>query len=361
MHQELRVRTICELTCHEQYYLQPTIVSVFDASGCISSKNVLPATSANFGRAYDESPDHVVITCFHIDCLETTKSSTFSSMWHVHALSTVIESTILSVYPQCNSHIRALLNKVVQPRAGNPANRSITIMWTRTGPMTRQGWWSPNHFVLCVPTILQSQHQAFSTQACSPKTSSSHSSHSNPKAHSSHSNPKAYSSHSNPKAHSSHSNPKAHSSHSNPKAHSSHNTKKVLLPQVSPKVPLPQVSPKAPSPQVSPKAPSPQVSPKAPLPQVSPKAPSPQVSPKAPSPQVSPKAPSPQVSPKAPSPQVSPKAPSPQVSPKAPLPQVSPKAPSPQEKNDRMLVLYIEMKWGTCYVSIAVKLMDHWN
>lgn len=89
----MRVCTLCELVCNEQHYLQPSIVSLLDASGYIQSKYALPATSESFEKAQVDHPDTEVATaCFMIDCVETTKLGTYSNMWHIHALSSVLHA-----------------------------------------------------------------------------------------------------------------------------------------------------------------------------------------------------------------------------------------------------------------------------
>ena len=42
MHTELRVRTVCELSLNEEFYLQPHTVSLLDPDGGVVSKNTLP-------------------------------------------------------------------------------------------------------------------------------------------------------------------------------------------------------------------------------------------------------------------------------------------------------------------------------
>ena len=51
MFTEFQVRTVCELTMNEEYYLQP-ITSLCSDTGVVT-KNVLIATSANFHQASD--------------------------------------------------------------------------------------------------------------------------------------------------------------------------------------------------------------------------------------------------------------------------------------------------------------------
>ena len=81
MHEEFRVRTLCELVLHQDYYLQPHIVSHLDATGTISCKNILPATSASFDKASQLSTQlniSLAKCCFQEDC---------SHLWlcgHVH-------------------------------------------------------------------------------------------------------------------------------------------------------------------------------------------------------------------------------------------------------------------------------------
>ena len=94
MHTEFRVRTVCELTLNEEYYLQPSIVSF------CTHKNILLATSGNFHQAAEAScmTDSLRL-CFQLDCCDAAKSDTYSNMWHVHGLSSVLKQPIHSIYP----------------------------------------------------------------------------------------------------------------------------------------------------------------------------------------------------------------------------------------------------------------------
>ena len=94
MHVELRTRTVCELACHEKYYLRPEIV-VFCGGFTEenNSKNAgLHATSATLEKAsYQGVPEgsYRAQETFILDCLETATLSTYCNMWLVYALSTV--------------------------------------------------------------------------------------------------------------------------------------------------------------------------------------------------------------------------------------------------------------------------------
>ena len=97
MHMELRARTICELASHQDYYLQPEIIALLDANGYVNP-NALPAS---YDRALKENPDkELALSCFVLDCIETTLPGTYFIMWHIHAISSVLGSTIRSVYPE---------------------------------------------------------------------------------------------------------------------------------------------------------------------------------------------------------------------------------------------------------------------
>ena len=130
MHTEFRVRTVCELTLNEEYYLQRSIVSF------CASKNVLLATSANFHQAAEAaSMCDSLRLCYQLDCCDAAKSDTYSNMWHVHGLSSVLKQPIHSIYPEANLSHRPLYNKLINPRAqaGQSVRQSIPllIMWTR--------------------------------------------------------------------------------------------------------------------------------------------------------------------------------------------------------------------------------------
>ena len=163
MHTELHVQTVCELVGHEDYYMQPEIISLLDPSGKnVVSANVLPAISGSYDRVMRDSDaaelKEAALNIFRYDCIKTTQIDSYSGTWHIYALSSVLRTRIRSVYPEKNQHtIRQKLNMLVQPRITDAqnVNRCITIMWTRTTPTLTPQSWSPNHFVLCIPKQIQ--------------------------------------------------------------------------------------------------------------------------------------------------------------------------------------------------------------
>lgn len=164
MHTELRVRTVCELVCHEEHYLRPE-VTAFCGGFVDDSKQRgrLHAMSANFDNPrLPPSRSHesrlLEYEIFKLDCIDTTKNGTYCNMWHLYALSSVLRHPIRSIYPDYNHYIRPLLNKEVSSRDGvSPIVqiKSLYIMWTRASPMDGRSWWSPNHFVPCIQTTAE--------------------------------------------------------------------------------------------------------------------------------------------------------------------------------------------------------------
>ena len=78
-------------------------------------------------------------------------------MWHLAALASVSQKTVMSIYPAeqegiaTTSTVRRVLNRLVYPRnvGLSPNSDCIPIMWTAT-VLPTTALWKPNHFVLCV-------------------------------------------------------------------------------------------------------------------------------------------------------------------------------------------------------------------
>ena len=149
MHVELRVRTVCELVLNESHYLRPensSFIGGFVDDGITRSNLAAPrlhVLSAGFTTATSRpipSDSSLAQETFQIECQETTVQNTFCGMWHIHALSTVVQSPICSVYPNHNLYVRPLLHKTVFPRNKDNHNcasdKTMHIMWTRICPMS---------------------------------------------------------------------------------------------------------------------------------------------------------------------------------------------------------------------------------
>ena len=180
LHTEFRVRTLCELVLNEEFYLQPSIVSLLSPDGHEISKNALIGTSANYyeaqNRVHTCMENDAARTIFRLDCLDTAMNGTFSNMWHLHALTSVLKRSVTSIYPEKNSRIRPLLHRVIHPRVLDHTLQLVSvpllILWTSTCIPLHSTTWSPNHFVPCFSKVDQCQNISMSI-ASSPHDHSS--------------------------------------------------------------------------------------------------------------------------------------------------------------------------------------------
>ena len=167
LHVELRARVVCELALNKDFYLTADKVSLYDNSSgdgtCILiSKNILPATSGistcNSSNAHEYAEECLQLVTLNTPCLGTS-----SNMWHLYAMSSILQTPIVSIYPMYNTRIRPAFNKVVRPRVEckSKCNIELFIMWTRmaeptVGPAISSSW-SPDHFVPCIKDACDNQ------------------------------------------------------------------------------------------------------------------------------------------------------------------------------------------------------------
>ena len=179
MHTELRVRTLCELVLNKDFYLQPSVVSLLDPYGHVISKNDMIGTSANYDIALNKVHVHVdkdaARIILDLDCLETSKSCSYSNMWHVHAIASILERPLTSIYPDKNLRIRPMFHKVITPRIHThhlqEVSIPILIMWTTTNTFMHSTPWSPNHFVPCIDVNLRQNKLSTASASVSGITS----------------------------------------------------------------------------------------------------------------------------------------------------------------------------------------------
>ena len=104
------------------FYLQPSIICLLDVPLRGKQSPVLPACSSKF----DEACTHITATehkdiarvTFQLECLSTPQNGSWSSMWHVYAISSVLKRPIISVYPDSNERTRPAFHRNVFPRLG---------------------------------------------------------------------------------------------------------------------------------------------------------------------------------------------------------------------------------------------------
>ena len=134
LHTELRVRTVCEIVLNEQFYLQPSMISILDPDETVLSRNALPATAGSYDNARAILASDPCINMdlatliLHEECLQTTKDGVYSCMWHVHGLASVLKRPIISIYPDFNRRYRALFNRECNPRILERSRTEAQVM-----------------------------------------------------------------------------------------------------------------------------------------------------------------------------------------------------------------------------------------
>ncbi|KAL2789715.1 vertnin [Daubentonia madagascariensis] len=120
---ELRARTVVEMLLHRHYYLQ----------GMIDSKVMLQAVRHSLRS--EESPEMTSLpsatleAIFDADVKATCFPTSFSNVWHLYALASVLQRNIYSIYPMRNLKIRPYFNRVIRPRRCDHVPSTLHIMW----------------------------------------------------------------------------------------------------------------------------------------------------------------------------------------------------------------------------------------
>ncbi|XP_059212400.1 vertnin [Centropristis striata] len=161
---ELQVRTVLEMVLWKRYYL----------SGMIDSKMMLQAV--RFSLCAEESEDMlnlpvtVLEAIFDADVKASCFPGSYANMWHVYALSSVLQFNIYSIYPMFNLKIRPYFNRIIRPRTWPNDREPLTlhIMWS--GEL-HDSLFRPNHFVALVQTSDLSSGSLDSEQTASPTKS----------------------------------------------------------------------------------------------------------------------------------------------------------------------------------------------
>lgn len=141
-----QVRTVVEMVLWKRYYL----------SGMIDSKMMLQAV--RFSLCAEESEDminlpvSVLEAIFDADAKASCFPGSYANMWHMYALSSVLQFNIYSIYPMFNLKIRPYFNRVIRPRTWLKDADPVTlhIMWS--GELQSGSVFRPNHFVALVQT-----------------------------------------------------------------------------------------------------------------------------------------------------------------------------------------------------------------
>ncbi|KAH3818564.1 hypothetical protein DPMN_120285 [Dreissena polymorpha] len=81
------------------------------------------------------------------------EDKSFMGIWQLHALSTVLDTPIYSVYPKLgNESVRKDLNRLLLPATESDKD-PIFILWSSNRDDMTSEHWVPNHFVPLIPIL----------------------------------------------------------------------------------------------------------------------------------------------------------------------------------------------------------------
>ncbi|XP_021078888.1 vertnin isoform X2 [Mesocricetus auratus] len=99
----------------------------------IDSKVMLQAV--RYSLCSEESPEMTNLSSatleaiFDADVKATCFPTSFSNVWHLYALASILERNIYSIYPMRNVKIRPYFNRVIRPRRCTHVTSMLHIMW----------------------------------------------------------------------------------------------------------------------------------------------------------------------------------------------------------------------------------------
>jgi hypothetical protein len=149
----MRVRLLHELVLHKDTYLNNDFLS----RGCVQD------CQKHFIKIYAQYSDmyvpgmlldeRTIEFIFKMETLKIRLDKSFMGIWQIHALSSVLNTPVFSIYPKLgNPRVRLDLNRVVLPRNySNSEINPVYIFWTSTRSDMNSQHWIPNHFVPVVP------------------------------------------------------------------------------------------------------------------------------------------------------------------------------------------------------------------
>ncbi len=145
----------------ELYFNHPHLERVASQVG--DSKDLLLLSI--FGEdTVDFAQTHTIYEAFQYEAKSSSADKRWASILHVLALSTVLGTNIVSLYPCVPFKYRSLLNSVIQPlRASSSGHYAVqpqtpvVILWTRAGDFdqTPGAIFQPNHVVPVLPSHFQ--------------------------------------------------------------------------------------------------------------------------------------------------------------------------------------------------------------
>lgn len=127
-------------------------------AGMIDSKMMLQAV--RFSLCAEESEDMlnlpvtVLEAIFDADVKASCFPGSYANMWHVYALSSVLQFNIYSIYPMFNFKIRPYFNRLIRPRTWpeDSEPHTLHIMWS--GELQSESLFKPKYFVALVQATM---------------------------------------------------------------------------------------------------------------------------------------------------------------------------------------------------------------
>ncbi|CAH2328921.1 vertnin [Pelobates cultripes] len=121
---ELQVRTVIEMLLQKSFYLR----EMADCEVMLQAARY--ALSTDDCADLKHLPVHVLCAMYDADIRASCFPGTFSNMWHLYALASVLQVNICSIYPLRNQSIRPYFNRSIRPRCGAPDPPTLHIMWS---------------------------------------------------------------------------------------------------------------------------------------------------------------------------------------------------------------------------------------
>ena len=97
LHTELRSRVVCEMVLGNEFYTSGAAVSHEQVQTAKEIVKKIAAASASFQQDQSLEDDDTVSKSFQDECIATTKSGTYPSMWHLQALASAVVYNIYIV------------------------------------------------------------------------------------------------------------------------------------------------------------------------------------------------------------------------------------------------------------------------
>ena len=151
-HTEFRVRTIIELTCNEELYLQEETFSEMAEYSHDGILEYIIEVSVSDGSYVPNNRQESLRN----EIMHSAKRDTYASMLHIMALCNVIKKPINSIHPLVQNPAieRDVHNQILFPIGeiyySDSLSDTLSILWTHTSDTSLVGW-KPNHFVPCFP------------------------------------------------------------------------------------------------------------------------------------------------------------------------------------------------------------------